>query len=394
MTGKVSALFAALAVLAALVGACSSPTQDESAPVTTAADTTPSDTTPSDVAPVFDFSAVDPIVGAYVEDQGLDGAGLVVVHRDHGVVHHQHWGQFDEDRVSLVASSTKMVTATVLLNLQDRGLLDIDAPVAEQTGWEPTGYAITPAQLLSNSSGLIGLVEGLLFPAYLCQFRTDGTLSECGRQIFTTEADDSDVVAPDTEFRYGGGQWQVAGAVAEVVSGQPWNELVDEVVFGPCGLESTGYNNHFGQFAPGFGYPGRFDGDPSVLEPTDNPNMEGGMYTTTGDYAQLLLMQLRDGMCGDTRVLSPESLELMHSDRIARQYDGSAAPGLGYGLGWWVDRDSGIVSDPGAYGSVPWLDLDDGYGAFLVIEDSGPVGQRLAELLQDPVDEAIAAALD
>ena len=109
------------------------------------------------------------------------------------------------------------------------------------------------------------------------------------------------------------------------------------------------------------------------------------MYVTTGDYGKLLLMHLQDGMCGDTQVLSTDALAQMHGDRAAAVYDSE----VGYGMGWWVDRDNGRISDGGAYGSVPWLDLEDGYGAFLVIEKTSDVGQNLAGLLYDPVEAAV-----
>ena len=60
-------------------------------------------------------------------------------------------------------------------------------------------------------------------------------------------------------------------------------------------------------------------------------------------------------------------------------------------MGWWVDRASGQISDPGAYGSFPWLDLDDGYGAYLVIEADSGTGAELANLLFDPVAAAVTA---
>ena len=51
--------------------------------------------------------------------------------------------------------------------------------------------------------------------------------------------------------------------------------------------------------------------------------MEGGAYLTTGDYAELLLMHLRGGMCGDEQVLSQDALDRMHADRIGPQYGGT-----------------------------------------------------------------------
>jgi hypothetical protein len=81
----------------------------------------------------------------------------------------------------------------------------------------------------------------------------------------------------------------------------------------------------------------------------------------------------------------------MHTDRIGPTYGGDAGPGTGYGMGWWIDRASGRISDAGAYGAVPWLDLEDGYGAYLVIEADSNTGLELAQELFDVVEQAVKA---
>lgn len=365
--------------------------QDPGAAGTDEIDTNETDAGEIDASEIeFDLSAVDEIVAAFVEERDLNGAGLAIVHRDHGIVHEAYWGVFDADRISLVASSSKMVTAGVLARLHDDDLLDLDAPVAEAleglAEWGAARPDITPAQLLSNSSGLVGLGPDPGYAPYVCQFLPVGTLQDCAAQIFTTTDDADDVVPPDTEFRYGGGQWQVAGGVAEVVAGRSWAELIDEIYVEPCGLVGFGYNNHFTQFQPGgFLYPSGFDGDLDRLAPTDNPNMEGGLYTTVPDYARLLLMHLQDGRCEGGQVLSTDALARLHADRTGEVY-GSDEP---YGLGWWVDRTTGRLTDPGAYGSVAWLDLDSGHGGFLVVEALSVVGNLLADELFDPIAEAL-----
>lgn len=342
--------------------------------------------------PSFDFAAVDDTVATFVAASGLNGAGLIIVHREFGVIHHEHWGVFDEDRVSLIASSTKMVTAGVLLRLQDDGLLDIDMPIAEYVEWGVGNPEITTAQLLSNSSGLIGLFEP---NPYTCMWVSDTTLQECAAEIMTTEADNDDVIPPDTRFRYGGGQWQVAGGVAEAVSGKSWNELVHEIYVQACGLEVFGYSSPFDQVQmDGFKHPPGFKNNPDELRDSANPSMEAGAYTNTTDYGKLLLMHLRGGMCDDTRVLSSEALTLMHRDRIGAVYDGDAfGSGTGYGMGWWVDRANGHISDGGAFGSAPWLDLDDGYGVFVLTESSSETSSALAGYLRELIDTAIAQGL-
>lgn len=365
-------------------------------PATTASEaSTPPATEPpgtESASPTYDFSAIDPIVSRFVEERGLNGAGLVVVDEDDGIVHEGYWGEFGPDRVSLVASSSKMITAGVLMRLADDGLLDMDAPVAEVAEWGVGNPDITPAQLVSNSSGLVGLLPDPAYGPYVCQFLPGGSLQDCAATIFTTPEDDADIIPPDTEFRYGGAQWQVAGAVAEVASGKTWAELIDEIYVQPCGVESLAYNNHFTQIgSAGFDYPVEFNSDPTTLAPTDNPNMEGGVYVDPPDYAELLLMHLRGGECEGGRVLSDEAVDRLHADRIGQEYDGSAGDATGYGMGWWIDRASGRISDSGAYGSVPWLDLDAGYGAYLVIEGDAVTGNELAAQLHEPVADAVEA---
>ncbi len=365
-----------------------------SAPATTAPPTESTEpvtesTEAPDAAPVArDFSGVDPIVTDFIAANGLNGAGLVVVDREDGIVHEQYWGEFDAERVSFIASSSKMLTAGVLLRLHDQGVLDIDAPVAAVADWGSGNPDITPAQLLSNSSGLVGLGPNPFYGPYLCQWSADRELSECGADIMTTGGDDGDVVPPDTEFRYGGAQWQVAGAVAEAVSGRSWQELIDETYVEPCGVDSLGYGNHFAE-SLGFGYPS--DLDPAALAPTDNPNMEGGAYIDAPDYAALLLMNLRGGECEGGQVLTQASLDRMHGDQIGDAYGGDANgnPDNGYGMGWWLWRPNGMLTDPGAYGSVPWLDLADGYGAYLVVESTNDVGIELYLTLEPAVEAAM-----
>jgi len=313
-----------------------------------------------------------------------------VVDREDGVVYEGYWGEFTADRISLVASSSKMVTAGVLMRLAEDGQLDLDAPVADVVEWGAGNPEITPAQLISNSSGLVGLLPRPEYAPYRCQWDAGDDLQTCAATIFTTTDDDGDVVPPDTEFRYGGGQWQVAGGVAEAVSGSSWAELIDEIYVRPCGLESTGFNNHWAQFGTvGFEYPDAFAADPATLRPTSNPNMEGGMFTTTGDYAKLLLMHLRGGRCDDGQVLSAEAVDRLHTDRIGAVYGGRSGPDSGYAMGWWVDQDGRRLTDAGAYGSTPWLDLEDGYGAYLVVEEDTLTGFELSNQLFDVVEAAV-----
>jgi len=328
-------------------------------------------------APELDFSAFDQAVEQLLIDESLEGATAIIVHREWGVMHEMGYGAFGTDRVSLVASSGKVASVGVLMRLQDQGLLDIDEPIGDYlTDWTGVGKTDrTVAQMVSNSAGMLGLLDNPTYTPYVCQYVNSGTLTDCAKSIYG-DSDIDDLFPPDTEFHYGGGQWQLAGGIAEAVSGKTWAELIEETYVTPCGMTHTAFNNHY--LTSAFTYPTAIMGDPTRLPPTDNPSIEGGMYTTVGDYGQFLLMQLRGGMCDDTRVLSESAVETMQADRIGEVYDGTTGnnPAFpGYGLGWWVSRDEpGVVQDAGAYGAVAWLDNNREYGAILILEATAVVG--------------------
>ena len=150
---------------------------------------------------------------------------------------------------------------------------------------------------------MVGLIDNPMFSPYLCHIASWGLSADApGRSIARDDA--AEIVEPDTRFRYGGGQWQLAGGIAEAASGKSWDELVRETYVDTCGLGVVGYSNHFqqaflesGELADALSYPNFFDGDVADLPRTRNINVEGGAYTTVEDYAEVLLVHLRGGRC-------------------------------------------------------------------------------------------------
>jgi CubicO group peptidase (beta-lactamase class C family) len=337
-----------------------------------------------------EFAGVGAVIEQFLKDNDLPGATAVVVARDQGQVHQRGYGEFDKDRLHLIASGSKVISAGVLLALSDRGLVDLDAPVSDVlSGFGQYKAGVTTAQCLSGSSGMLGFIGGTGFGPYICQYIQRGSLQSCTKSLYV--ADDADEsVPPDTEFRYGGAQWQIAGGVAEIASGKSWAELLQEIYIEPCDVPSLGYDNQYERAqleGHERSYPNFFLEDGPTA--TKNPNIEGGAYITSGDYGKLLLMHLRGGKCGDQRVLSEAAVARMQEDRIAQAYDGSTgvAGMQGYGLGWWIDRDHpGVVMDPGLYGGRAWLDNDRGYAAFIVLEADETLGNALRDEVKPLLD--------
>jgi len=336
----------------------------------------------------YEFTAVDETVARFMEDHSdVKGVTLAVVRTDEGQVYEKGWGDFGADRVSLIASLSKVLSAGVILSLVDEGLLDVDRPVSEYLDWGDYHPNVTMQQLVSMMSGIPATVFALCTPSP-CYCDPATNIQECARKIFQ---DESSSVAPGTEFRYGAGAWQLAGAVAEVVSGKTWAELVDEKLVAACELSNSGYTNS----GATLGYPEGFDGNPANAAQTDNPDLGGGAYTTVSDYSKVLLMHLRDGLCEQERVLSPEMVQLMQEDLVPEDAamfpPGWRREAINYGMGWWKYEDQpGLLVDSGRFGARAILHPDEGWGAIMIIETTTEQGSELRKRLVPVIREALA----
>src|SRR5690606_29820871 len=124
-------------------------------------------------------------------------------------------GDLQIDSVVPIASATKAPSAAAILTLVDAGLLDLDRPVANYIGevvdWPMLKQSITTRMLLNHSSGLATEPECLGENATM-------PLVECVQQI----ADAPLRFVPGNQFEYGGGSYQVAGLIAQQISGDDW----------------------------------------------------------------------------------------------------------------------------------------------------------------------------
>lgn len=360
-------------------------------------------TGPPDVAPPeelepLDFASVDTELEAFVnQTAAVEGVGVIVIHGVRGIVYETAVGAFAPDRVYYVASSSKIVTAGMMVKLADDGLVDLDGPLGEHVDWAAHNSGILPWQLVGNSSGLPGLLSapnGGPQPAYICQFLPNGSVQDCAKTIAQADMGDA-TVPPETEFRYGGGQWQVAGGLMEDVTGSTWKDLIQATYIAPCGLDLFGYAM---PFEGGLGYPSHLQGDPKNVKPATNPSMEGGVFTSVHDYGKMLSIHLNGGVCnwGDdaVRVLSEEAVSTMQIDRLASYGESTNIPSLpGYGMGWWVERENpGVFVDPGAWGAVAWIDLNKDYGVFIALEADPQTGAALRGRIQPLIETVLQAA--
>ena len=142
-----------------------------------------------------------------------------------------------------IASNTKMFTATVVLQLVDEGLVDLDAPIDTYLpglvrGVDYSGTDITVRQLLNHSSGL---------PDYLATVLTD-MWATVDLYISPRDALDHALAQPlafptGTSVGYSNTNFLIAGLIIEAVTDRPIGEQLTERIIEPLGLEHTYFPN-------------------------------------------------------------------------------------------------------------------------------------------------------
>lgn len=299
----------------------------------------------------------------------LDGAGTMVV-TDTAVLHENVLGDFGGDRVLPIASASKWLATATILALVDAGILDLDVPVARYVkDFDRADKAtLTLRQCLAHTGGVAPRLPDTR-----------------GMDMAKFAAAAADTALRDNSggsFRYGGVGFQIAAVAAERATGKSWHELFASRIAEPVGMPRT----KFGTLVPVGGEPG----DAKL------PWVAGGAVSTMVDYARFVQMLLGKGSIDGHRVLSEASVAAMFRDQVPETVEvhsvGFPAENVRYGLGTWIWKlDGGAVrvTDPGAFGFTPWIDLDLQVGGVFAVQDrAGRVLENL-RAVQTAVRDAV-----
>ncbi len=350
----------------------------------------------------LDFSEVDATFQSFLDDSPVfDGISYVVVDAN-ATLHTATFGDHSEDLVVMLASTSKVPAVMALLALDEDPNVSftMDQPVSTMLPYEGVYTDRTITQMVSNTSGIPGLQaladygnpfgQTLETLNHLCTFAATEAVEfeACGKQLLTNELANSQPAGDS--FDYGGSQWQAAGVTASIAANSTWNQLVDQYLGVPCGLEVFTFGNPWQEL--NFGETS-FNGTVESLPGQSNPHIGGGAITNMADYAKLLQIHLNGGFCGDQQVLSQAAIERMRVDRGSVV---SMSP-IAYGMGWWIASDNpGVYDDPGAFGAISFIDIEHGIGGYIAIddysrEDSGApvtlVRQTIIPLIQGIIDD-------
>jgi CubicO group peptidase (beta-lactamase class C family)/D-alanyl-D-alanine dipeptidase len=340
------------------------------------------------VAPQPRYAAASAILERFVEhemaDKGLPALSIALVEdqtvvwaRGFGVANSRDSTRATARTVYRVGSVSKLFTDIGVMQLVERGALDLDVPVTRYLPrFRPSGAgasAITLRELMSHRSGLVRE------PPAGHYFDNSGpTLDATVGSLNDTRL----VYAPKATAKYSNAGIAVAGLVLQTASGQRFPDYLARSVLRPMGLDDSAFEPESSlaqrlATASMWTLDGR-----TFVAPTFQLGMApaGSMYSTVMDLGRFMSMLFARGKTASGRLMSDNSLAEMWRPQFAPR--GATA---GFGLGFDVSALDGhrMVRHGGAiYGFATELAAlpDDKLGVAVAITKDGTnaVASRIA----------------
>lgn len=318
--------------------------------------------------------SISAFAGTLAQEVEADGTGGitagVVMGRD--LVWAQGFGWADVEKgipagvntIYRVGSISKSFTAVALLQLWERGFLDLDQEVREvlpefgQIKWHyPGSDPVTFRHLASHTAGLIREPD--------LEGSTDGPLEFWEDKILASIPATSFYAPPGKSYQYSNIGFGILGYSLSRATGIPFMELIDASLFRPLGMQSSGF-----VVTPALaeqlatGYVVRRDGAVDAAVPYREhvgrgykvPN--GGVYSTVGDLGRFVA-----ALTGAATVpaLGPEGRHLI---RVPQ----TPPDGPQYSFGFSITQRDGLPDLVGHGGSVA------GYNAHMIFEPESGIG--------------------
>ncbi|GJM67842.1 hypothetical protein HMSSN036_00580 [Paenibacillus macerans] len=195
---------------------------------------------PEEVGRFFDEFFADPEIA-----KSMAGAVVMVVKGDQ-VLAQKGYGYADTEKklpvdpertVFRIASVSKVITATAVMQLADQGKIDLDGDITPYLGGvrisNKTNAPLTMKSLLTNSTGFdYGDTSELTSP---------DLKREVSLKSFIKANVPTVVQEPGKYYRYDNLGFTLQGYAVEQVAGQPFEEYVREHIFEPLGMTSSGF---------------------------------------------------------------------------------------------------------------------------------------------------------
>ena len=340
------------------------------------------------------------LLSRYIQPEKIAGC-LTLISRHGETAHLSAMGSMDRERNKPMAtdtifrfySMTKPITSVALMQLHEQGMFQLTDPVSRfvpqwrdlqvMTGGDWPNFETRPADrpmsmrdVLSHQSGLTyGFMEGQLERAYnKADVYQAGTMEGRDLQSMIDRLAEMPLkFSPGDNWNYGVST-DVCGYLVETISGQRFDEYLQEYIFDPLGMEDTGFDvpaEKIDRFAANYERGPdrqlRLLDDPATsnyAEPRTFFSGGGGLVSTAHDYHRFCQMLLNGGELDGARLLGPKTIELMTmnhlpdgqdlSERALGTFSETANDGVGFGLGFAMIVDIPRTQNVGSLGEYYW----------------------------------------
>ena len=370
---------------------------------------------------------VTEVVRQHIEAGDVSGAVTLVARRGH-IAHFEAQGFLDiesqtplpTDAIFRLASMSKPITAVAIMMLVEQGQVRLDDPVSRfipefansdkvavpRPGGAEGAYDIVTADrpitvrdLLTHGSGLVSGGLGARAANELAPRTERDTLATYIPKLAAVPFD----FQPGTLWRYSGqAGFNVMSRIVEVVSGQDYDDWLDEHLLGPLGMPDTGFwfDGEQADRLPTY-YLRTPEGLTATSRPLDRVFFSGagGMASSAEDYLQFAQMLLNGGELNGHRFLGQRTVEFMtanHTGDMVNGQFGRPARGMGFGLSMQVVEDpvaARLAVSKGAYGWAGgtgvsfWIEPAEEMISLYMVQ--GGSGGQLRQAFENAVRQAI-----
>jgi CubicO group peptidase (beta-lactamase class C family) len=259
-----------------------------------------------------------------MEEKGIPGAVFVVV-KDGKVIHQSSFGVADiasknpiipDKTLFRLASMSKLVTATAVMQLVERGKLGLDDEIEKYIGFKlrnPFETKVTARHLLTHTSGLDNRAIGTFTPEG-CKMPS---LYEHLKNFCPPV-----IVEPGTRFSYSNYGFGLLGLAVENLSGMSFESYIQKNILSPLGMNDTTFDQaHIDKSRLALGYFNFIGGQQPVDYRLLNIPPAGAMIGTTTDFAKFMIMHLQNGQFDGKEILNIKTAKLMQKRHFQSHKD-------------------------------------------------------------------------
>jgi serine beta-lactamase-like protein LACTB len=218
-----------------------------------------------------------------------------------------------------LASASKSITAIAVMQLVEKGKIDLNAPVQTYIPTFPKKkYPITTRQLLGHLSGVHHYLGAEEFNMHDFKNIEDG---------FSLFMNDTLQHEPETKFTYTSYGYNILGVIVEKASGMTFMEYLNQNIFRPAGMTQTFADNPFQIIPNRTRFYDSIDGHllNATYINTGYRIPSGGMLSTTADLERFMFAVERGAL------VKKSTLDEMFTPMKTK--DGTSTA---YGYGWII----------------------------------------------------------